>query len=261
MFLNVEIDQDSAFKFNYARLKTYKKLLAVDQPELNEKAHFDTTLGTVSATSSLHVSHDGISMDWALVDVRAPRRGKNLTPNLFGPPLEIACCSRKVSKVASRTVAILGSKKLFIDEEYLAAIPGVLILRGVDAQPDEPECIIQNGSMLFDTGAHTFCITDDMLPESFTSYLDNPIHDPYRGTLSASVKVQVSATVAIGKQPPLNIDCVFTVVKKASVPNKRSGIILGQCSLLDRLQYHVLPGHVLRARGDASKKGIGATLC
>jgi hypothetical protein len=61
-----------------------------------------------------------------------------------------------------------------------------------------------------------------------------------------SVKVQVSAIVAFGDQPPLQLDCVFVVLSKERVPNQRSGIILGQCSLLDRLQFRAIPRSVLR---------------
>ncbi|KAI9676367.1 MAG: hypothetical protein M1817_000524 [Caeruleum heppii] len=95
-----------------------------------------------------------------------------------------------------------------------------------------------------------------MVFESFARNLGDSIHDSYRDTLSAFVEVQIPAVIAFGKQPPLEIECVLTIVKKDSVPNQRSGIILGQYSLLDRLRYRVLPRHVLRARGHANNERV-----
>ena len=142
------------------------------------------------------------------------------------------------------------------DERHLAAVPGCITLSAFDGMPNDLECLVVNDRMLFDTGAHASCITDDLLPESFVRYLDEPVHDPYRSSVNGSVKVQVSATVVFGNQPPLNMDCVFIVHKKEAMPNQRSGIILGQSSVLNRLQYRCIPRDVLRARGETVQDGV-----
>jgi hypothetical protein len=135
----------------------------------------------------------------------------------------------------------------FTDEQTLAVIPGVLVLRGVEAADGEEVCRISNDAMLFDTGAQTSCITDDLLPASFVAYLDDPMHDRHR--FGTSVKVHVCAAFAFGDQAPLDMDCIFTVVNKLNMPNQRSGIILGQHTLLESLQYRVVPRRVLQAQG------------
>jgi hypothetical protein len=122
--------------------------------------------------------------------------------------------------------------------------------------PNDLECLVVNDRMLFDTGAHVSCITDDLLSESFVRYLDEPVHDPYRSSVNGSVQVQASAVVAFGDQPPLIVDCIFVVLMKEAVPNQRSGIILGQSTLLNRLQYRSIPRDVLRARGETVEDGV-----
>jgi hypothetical protein len=77
-------------------------------------------------------------------------------------------------------------------------VPDQIRISGIDAPlhgADNISCIIDSEEMLFDTGAHVSCITDDLLPETFVQYLVSLIHAPYRGP-SSSTKVQVAVVFA-----------------------------------------------------------------
>ena len=41
----------------------------------------------------------------------------------------------------------------------------------------------------------------------------------------------------------LNLDPLFVVLMEEQVPNQRSGIILGQATVRDRMRYRTLPRH------------------
>ena len=134
------------------------------------------------------------------------------------------------------------------EDRYLPSIPGKITLSGIDSLPGDPELTISRPDILFDTAAHTSCITEDVLDSKFRQYLSTPIHDPYR--CKSGVKVQVSGVFGFGDQPPLQMDCIFTVVPLDSIPNQRSGIILGQNSVIDSFQYSSKPRKTLIARGE-----------
>ena len=134
------------------------------------------------------------------------------------------------------------------EDRYLPSIPGRLLLSGIDSSPDDPRMTLVRPDILFDTGAHTSIVTDDVLDSTFRAYLSDPIHDPYRS--SSGVRVQVAGVLAFGAHPPLEMDCLFTVVPLNSVPNGRSGVILGQHTVIDSIQYLSKPRNTLVACGD-----------
>ncbi len=133
-------------------------------------------------------------------------------------------------------------------DRWLPCVPGTVTINGIDSEPDDPTVTLSRADLLFDTGAHVSSITDDLIDNKFRTYLKHPIHDPYRSTFG--VAVQAAAVFAFGDGPAVEMDCVFRVVPVDSMPNRRSGIILGQNTLIDSIQYTSVPRRVLIARGE-----------
>jgi hypothetical protein len=132
-------------------------------------------------------------------------------------------------------------------EQTLAVVQGSLRLSGIDSDPDEPEFGTTSSQLLWDTGAHSSIIVEDLLPVKFREYLSHSTHDPYRS--ENQLRVHVDATIVFSNKV-LEIGCIFLVVPRSAVPNGRVGIILGQRSLMDRLSYKCVPRRILVARGE-----------
>ena len=134
------------------------------------------------------------------------------------------------------------------EDKWLACIPGVVEISGIDSTTHDPKVTVSDSNVLFDTGAHISTITNDLLNDEFRDHLSSTINDPYRS--KNGVTVQVAATLAFGDQPPLEMDCLFHVIPRDSVPNQRSGIILGQHTMIDSIQYSSRPRKTLITRGE-----------
>lgn len=135
------------------------------------------------------------------------------------------------------------------EDRWLPSIPGNVKITGIEPiSDDDPTLVISRSDILFDTGAHVSTITDDLLSDEFREYLSHSIHDPYRS--STGVTVQVTCVIAFGVQPALEMECAFRVVPVDSVPNQRSGIILGQNTVIDSIEYSSRPRKTLIARGE-----------
>lgn len=140
-----------------------------------------------------------------------------------------------------------------VDDRYLACVSGKLILSGLDAEDDGLEEEIIWSKCLWDTGAHTCSISDDILSEDFRAYLQDPVHDPYRN--SNVPVVQVDASFGLSKAN-VSISTVFTVLPLSKIPNQRSGIILGQSAFMNHLSFRAIPRAILEAKGESVSEGI-----
>lgn len=127
---------------------------------------------------------------------------------------------------------------LFIESKKLATLCGLLNLSAIDGTDQDLSALIRSSEMLVDTGAQVSLITDDLLPLSFRDYLLDPIHDPYRSEDGTMVQVDVRFSFA---DQQINMACIFHVVSRTRIPNKRIGVILGQHSCLDHMVYTLTP--------------------
>ena len=139
-----------------------------------------------------------------------------------------------------------------ITESTLAVVSGKLKVRGVDAavgkKSHEHHLLLDD--MLWDTGSHGCTITSDLLPHEFMEYLGEKEHDPYRD--QSGMKVQVDGYVAFSNNG-FRFNSIFTVVPPSQVPNSRSGVILGQKGLIDRMVRTETPRKILKRRGEDIK--------
>lgn len=136
-----------------------------------------------------------------------------------------------------------------ITERVLPVVSGTLTLRGLDGDPDDEtnECKLDLNDMLWDTGAHGCTITVDILPSKFQTYLQSPEHDPYRD--ASGLHIQVDGYLAL-TNTSVNFNSVFHVRLASSLPNGRSGVILGQSGFLNRMVWTSIPRIVLEMRGE-----------
>ena len=137
-----------------------------------------------------------------------------------------------------------------LTEGNLATVSGTLVLEIIDAaQGDEStKCKLVMEDMLWDTGSHGCTITADLLPERFANQLADPKNDPYRG--NSGTIVQVQGYLALSNKQFL-FRSIFTVVPPSMVPNRRSGVILGQRCLMDHMDFRQVPRAILEGRGEA----------
>jgi hypothetical protein len=142
--------------------------------------------------------------------------------------------------------------RLGITEQVLPTVSGTLRLRGMDADPNDKtdECNLNLDGMLWDTGCHSCTLTADILPAKFREYLNSSEHDPYRNV--SGVRVQVDGYLALSNTR-FTFNTYFVVMPASSVPNGRSGVILGQNGLLNRMMWTAVPRIILESR----KKDVG----
>lgn len=133
-------------------------------------------------------------------------------------------------------------------ERALAGIIGNATITAVDWEPGMPKCDLSLIEMLWDTGAASTTITKDLLDEQFQSHLSDPIHRDYQSP--DGTRVQISLTLEFTNSV-FSMDLIAWVVDKERVPNRRSGIILGQKDCIDALQYRSIPRSILEAQGQA----------
>ncbi|KAI9827981.1 MAG: hypothetical protein M1819_006824 [Sarea resinae] len=143
------------------------------------------------------------------------------------------------------------------EEKRLAAVSGILRLNGCDSEHHDPIGDVVCHNMLWDTGAHSCTITEDLLDDEFRAYLRSPQHEPYRN--NKRTLVQVDGLLAYSNTD-LEFSCIFEVVSTDLVPNRRSGVILGQRTFLDSLVYKSIPRNILIAKGQTVGEEIWGDL-
>ncbi|KAE8348115.1 hypothetical protein BDV28DRAFT_165091 [Aspergillus coremiiformis] len=133
-------------------------------------------------------------------------------------------------------------------EDTLIGVVANVVISAVDWEPGMPECELKGIEMLWDTGAACTIITKDILDERFQAHLSGPTHKPYENR--DGTRVQISFVLEFSNSL-FAMDLIALVVDKDTVPNIRSGIILGQKACIDSLQYRSIPRSVLKAKGEA----------
>lgn len=132
-------------------------------------------------------------------------------------------------------------------ENLLPVVSANITMYGLDARADDPHVSFTQAELLWDTGAPSTIVVDELLPESFREYLTKPENDCYRS--SNGTRVQLDALVAFSNHV-LDISCVSVVVPRSAIPNSRAGILLGQNMCLNRLVCRSIPRAILSARGE-----------
>ncbi|KAJ5522426.1 hypothetical protein N7527_006541 [Penicillium freii] len=130
-------------------------------------------------------------------------------------------------------------------ENTLTAIVGNAMVTPLEWGPGLPECKLSAVEMLWDTGAYISIITRDLLNEEFQAHLSDPINEPCGlGTcVQVSFKVEFSNSL-------FHMDIIAVVVEPDTIPNLRSGIMLGQRGCIDALQYRSISRSIFLAKGD-----------
>ena len=171
------------------------------------------------------------------------------------PPRASPAVRERLRELAKENMAFINQQPYHlhvpagITERVLPTVSGTLTLRGLDAPSDDEtdECRLDLNDMLWDTGAHCCTITEDILPSKFRTYLQSFEHDPYRD--ASGRQVQVDGYLAL-TNAPFNFNAVFNVQLASSLPNGRSGVILGQSGFLNRMVWTSVPRIVLEMRGE-----------
>jgi len=142
-----------------------------------------------------------------------------------------------------------------IDERLLAAVSARMKFRAIDGDGEHDLTTeIKSDYCLWDTGAHGCVISDDMFNEEFQAYLKkDPIHDAYRNGQITSVLVDCIFSLS---NSTLEMTVPFTVVALERMPNKRSGVILGQNGFLNQLVIKTIPRSVLEIIGTLVEESI-----
>jgi hypothetical protein len=131
-------------------------------------------------------------------------------------------------------------------ERYLPCLSGSLALMGIDGNEDSPVCKILTDAIYFDTGAHVSAISDDLVDEKFLEYLR--LEENKANYDSGVGKVMVDSTISF-TNTRVQIPFLMYVVPQDMMPNRLSGVLLGQHTFIDRLQYESTPRAILNSRG------------
>ncbi|OJD19811.1 hypothetical protein AJ78_00312 [Emergomyces pasteurianus Ep9510] len=109
-------------------------------------------------------------------------------------------------------------------------------------------CKTPNMHCLWDTGAHCPTITDDMLPPSFLQKIQSDEYIAIYGAGSGHPSIQIALCLQFSNVNFI-LEGIAIVRPAGSLPNDFSGMILGQHSLLQLIEYYVVPAKVLAAKG------------
>ncbi|ELR08557.1 uracil DNA glycosylase [Pseudogymnoascus destructans] len=121
-----------------------------------------------------------------------------------------------------------------------------LVLRGVDHDDSIMAQEMPNIGMLWDTGAQSTIISEDLVSDDFKKYLAQPAHDPYRN--KDATRVQIDVRIALSNTE-IEIDAIGSVVPKEQIPNQTSFVIFGQRQCINSIHYSSVPRAILMAKG------------
>ncbi|KAL9607087.1 MAG: hypothetical protein Q9167_007968 [Letrouitia subvulpina] len=133
-----------------------------------------------------------------------------------------------------------------LDEGKLASISGAIVITAIDAAPPDLQIQLRSDHCVWDTGAHISRISEDLIRGPYPDFLDNDIHAIYRQADGVSVKVAGRFKFS---NFVLDISTIFQVTPLDRIPNRRSGIILGQTGFIDQMLYESIPRKILEKRG------------
>lgn len=138
--------------------------------------------------------------------------------------------------------------RAMVEDGQLPSIAGRLNISAMDGSEEHPQDNIQSTMCLWDTGSHCSSISEDLLSSSFREFLNHPVHDPYRRSGSRNI-VQVDALFGFSNHA-VEISTIFIVLPLSHIPNRRSGIILGQQAFMEMMVVRCVPRYILIAKGE-----------
>lgn len=234
----------------------------------------ESSLGDLDREISLHLQprfgRRRILQQIAINSARSPQSPLN-TQSSFGLPIRTTIDTRKlrVPKRASENVrqTLIKEAKEWpelppphaltvratITENLLPIVSANIMIYGLDSTATDPYVSLINTEVLWDTGAHSTVVVDELLPQKFKDYLEQPENDCYRS--ADGIRVQIDALITFTNQV-LALSCVCVVVPRSAVPNSRVGILLGQHMGINRMVYKSIPRAVLSARGESVPETI-----
>jgi hypothetical protein len=199
-------------------------------------------------------SQDSLKDPTPFSSIRPIRTAGQLNPEDFPPPASPN--RRALLKKKYHDESIPPPREPYIlnlpalrTENTLTAIVGNAMVTPLEWEPGLPECKLSAVEMLWDTGAHNSIITGDLLDEEFRAHLSDPINEPK----GLGTRVQLSFKVEFSNSL-FHMDIIAVVVEPDTIPNLRSGILLGQRGCIDALQYRSIPRSVFLAKGDPIDK-------
>ncbi|KAH0555787.1 hypothetical protein GP486_006268 [Trichoglossum hirsutum] len=143
----------------------------------------------------------------------------------------------------------LVSLPAWVTESYLPSLSGGLYLEGIEAEERDPNDLVSTDKIYWDTGAHKCIMSEDLCSSEFLGYLrTNPDNAPYtiadRGLLRVAcyAKLQFSNT-------SLTLPMTMEIRPTALMPNGITGVLLGNQSFMQFLQWETIPRSILVARG------------
>jgi len=143
--------------------------------------------------------------------------------------------------------------KASLEDQKLATIPGEIKLSAIDGGETDPTVEIRNDNCLWDTGAQYCSISADLVTRIDPSFLDLDVHEQYR--MHSNVGVQVDAVFSLSNTT-FEISTIFLVLPPSDIPNKRTGIILGQHGFIDRMMVETIPRLILLKREEQIEETI-----
>ncbi|KAI9780191.1 MAG: uracil DNA glycosylase [Candelina submexicana] len=140
-----------------------------------------------------------------------------------------------------------------LEDQKLATISGEITLSAIDGEETDPTVEIRNDNCLWDTGAQYCSISADLVTRIDPSFLDLEVHEQYR--MHSHVGVQVDAVFSLSNKT-FEISTIFLVLPSSDIPNKRTGIILGQHGFMDRMMVETIPRSILLKRGEQIEETV-----
>ena len=133
-----------------------------------------------------------------------------------------------------------------IEDAKLPNLSARIALTAIDSDnnTDDPRITIQTDHCLFDTGAQYCSVSDDLVDPAF---LNLKVHDNYR--FHNNLGIQADSVFSLSNST-FKITGIFFILPLSSIPNRRSGVILGQHTFIDKLMVELIPRSILIKRGE-----------
>ncbi|KAI9778262.1 MAG: uracil DNA glycosylase [Geoglossum umbratile] len=179
------------------------------------------------------------------IAIRSNTNGPLPDPPTLSPKQKAALKQLALETILPRGVPYLLTLCPGLAEAYLPSLTGRLALTGLGSDAQSPRTVVTTDNIYFDTGAHIPIMSDDLVTGEFRRYLRTEENAPY--LLHNGSKVQVSASLRFSNGQ-IAMAFVMLVVPLDRMPNRFSGVLLGQRTFMDRLQVEMIPRTLLAAR-------------